>query len=160
MGSSLTIPLSAAVQAGSQVTVKVYYETTEKCTALQWLSKECVCPSLARGRRSLIAPSTDRRKEAVSSISSVSVSPSTRARWLRCKVGRNFHRRAHHHSIFALYRYAFREDCASSIHSSFILPCANLPRNILGRFPLSFLFYYQRFALPRLLMVLHTTGRL
>lgn len=40
MGSALRIPLSVSPKANSQVKATVYYNTTEGCTALQWLDKE------------------------------------------------------------------------------------------------------------------------
>lgn len=42
MGSALHIPLSVSPKANSQVKATVYYNTTEGCTALQWLDKEYV----------------------------------------------------------------------------------------------------------------------
>lgn len=42
MGSALRIPLSVSPKANSQVKATVYYNTTEGCTALQWLDKEYV----------------------------------------------------------------------------------------------------------------------
>ncbi|CAG7847845.1 Leukotriene A-4 hydrolase homolog Short=LTA-4 hydrolase; AltName: Full=Leukotriene A(4) hydrolase [Serendipita indica DSM 11827] len=40
MGRALTIPLPSVANKGDEVIVTIFYETTDKCTALQWLDKE------------------------------------------------------------------------------------------------------------------------
>lgn len=40
MGSALHVLLPSTAAKGSDITVKIYYETTDGCTALQWLEKE------------------------------------------------------------------------------------------------------------------------
>jgi len=40
MGSALHIPLPFGLKSGSSVKVKILYQTTADCTALQWLEKE------------------------------------------------------------------------------------------------------------------------
>jgi hypothetical protein len=40
MGSALQIELPAPVNSSTTLKVKVFYKTTEGCTALQWLDKE------------------------------------------------------------------------------------------------------------------------
>jgi leukotriene-A4 hydrolase len=48
MGSALHIPLPKPLSVGSSVTIKIDYETTEGCIALQWLDKECVSSFINR----------------------------------------------------------------------------------------------------------------
>ncbi|KAL0950507.1 hypothetical protein HGRIS_007316 [Hohenbuehelia grisea] len=40
MGSALHIPFASALKAGDTISVAITYQTTEACTALQWLDKE------------------------------------------------------------------------------------------------------------------------
>jgi leukotriene-A4 hydrolase len=42
MGSALHIPLPSDLKSGTSIKVKITYETTRDCTALQWLEKEYV----------------------------------------------------------------------------------------------------------------------
>lgn len=40
MGSALHVPLPSGLQSEAKISVKIEYETTKDCTALQWLDKE------------------------------------------------------------------------------------------------------------------------
>ncbi|TFY77753.1 hypothetical protein EWM64_g6259 [Hericium alpestre] len=40
MGSALQIPLPTGAKSGAQMSVKIFYKTSERCIALQWLEKE------------------------------------------------------------------------------------------------------------------------
>lgn len=42
MGSALRIALASTPDVGSKVKATIRYKTTDGCTALQWLDKECV----------------------------------------------------------------------------------------------------------------------
>jgi leukotriene-A4 hydrolase len=42
MGSALHITLPSKLKKESSITVKILYQTSKDCTALQWLEKECV----------------------------------------------------------------------------------------------------------------------
>lgn len=44
MGSALRIPFASTPDVGSKVKATIRYKTTDGCTALQWLDKECVRP--------------------------------------------------------------------------------------------------------------------
>ena len=89
MGSALTISLPTPLKTGEQTTVYIAYSTTDGCTAIGWLAKECVRVlslltfTLAD---SIWVLDSGKPKESSFHIFSANASPSTRVVWLLCKI--------------------------------------------------------------------------